>query len=107
VGTPLRLEPDPGLDFGTVLLGRTLDAETSEHDLQSDMTTVTTARHAAGSRLGGRGALQAAKLGKKEEYCTWYSFKGTEGREGLAIQAFEGLPLIALTTVRGVKRAFN
>lgn len=28
-------------DFGPVLLERTLDADTSEHHLQSDMTTVT------------------------------------------------------------------
>lgn len=46
---------------------------------RSDMTIVT-ARHAAGSRLGGGGPWQAAscQAAKKEE-C---SFKGTEGREG-------------------------
>lgn len=64
------------MDFGTVLLGRTLDAETSEHDLQErydNRDSATCCR----ITIGRRGALASWQAAKKEE-C---SFKGTEGRE--------------------------
>ena len=65
-------------DFGPVRLGRTLDADTSEHDLQSDMATVTRAtccritigrgaaklsRTRGAGRVGDRGVPEVREAG--------------------------------------------
>lgn len=89
VGTPLRLEPDPGLEFGTVLLGRTLDAETSEHDLQErydNRDSATCCRITIGRR-GALASWQAGKLASCQE--GGMLLQGHEGQGGLGIQAWQ------------------
>lgn len=109
VGTPLRLEPDPGLEFGTVLLGRTLDAETSEHDLQErydNRDSATCCRITIGRR-GALASWQAGKLPRRRNAPSRARRAGRVGDPGVADVQYQGLPLIALKTVRGVERAFN
>jgi hypothetical protein len=80
------------IDFGPVLLGRTLDADTSEHDLQNDMTTVTPRdmlqdhNWAAG---GGPCGCQEGGLLLQGQGLAIQVWQTNEGVEGLPLTAIQ------------------